>query len=105
MSAPSSLDPETRKVFSSAEHIQSMLKSDGWKIAKEKLDVIILDLQNINNLDLEKMDTLSTQLVGRKMAAEALYGWLKDLYGTVEQMEAANVPQVESTSYIGRHDS
>jgi len=83
------MDPETRKVFTDADHVKSMLESDGWKIAKERFDALILDLQNIHNLDMEKPDTLGIQLASRRMAVETMMAWLKGLYGTVEQANTA----------------
>ncbi len=99
------VDKETQKVFSDADHVRSMLGSIGWTLSKAKLDALIIDLQNINNLDLEKPETLATQLMGRKMASELLFVWLKDLYGMVEQVDVSRMSQkVAGDDYIGRHD-
>ncbi len=100
------IDPETRKVLTDADHVQSMLKSDGWTIAKDQLDKLIIDLQNINNLDLEKPETLSTQLIGRKMASELLFAWLKNLYGAVEQADVARTDRsTNDQTFIEHHDA
>ena len=45
---------EEGQQLTTAQHVESMLNSDGWKYAKEKFDQRILDLQNINNLDMTK---------------------------------------------------
>jgi hypothetical protein len=91
-------DEETQKILTDAEHVSGMLQSQGWMLVKSKLDGRILDLQNINNLDLEKPDTLSMQLMARKMAVDEIWAWLKaDVYGFVEQAatNAARKPQKE----------
>ncbi len=82
--------------------MRGMLESEGWKTAKAKLDTLILDLQNINNLDLEK--PLEIQLFGRKMAADIMFAWAKDLYGIVEQADTARASLVDTKaeSYIDR---
>jgi hypothetical protein len=80
------MDNETSKNLTDADHVENMIGSDGWNIIKSKLDTRILDLQNINNLDLTDINTLSTQLASRKMAVDMIYAWLKDdVYGFVEQ--------------------
>lgn len=69
-----------------AEHIANMTQSDGWLLVYPKLQAFIIDLQNINNIDMEKPETISVQLMARKMAAELIYTWLKrEVFGTLEQ--------------------
>lgn len=86
-------DPETQKVITAAEHVLSLIESDGWAIIKGKLDAKILDLQNIANIDMTKPDTLGVQVAARVMAAELLFNWLKaDVYGFVQQQRANNAP-------------
>ncbi len=82
------MDKETKEILSEADHVKSMLTSDGWKSVYGKLQTRILDLQNINNLDMDKADTLGIQLAARKMAVDTLWSWLKqDIFGFVEQQE------------------
>ena len=83
------MDKEEGKQLTIADHVESMLNSDGWKYAKEKLDQKILDLQSIANLDMTKPDTLGIQLAARTMAVDLVWAWLKgDIYGFIEQQEA-----------------
>lgn len=96
-----SLDPETKQLINDAEHVENMLQSQGWSIIKGKLDAKILDLQNINNIDLEKPETLAIQLAGRKMASDLLFAWLGgDVYGFAEQQRANNIQKPEQGSEI-----
>lgn len=91
------MDKETEKILTDAEEIRGMLASKGWEIVKEKLDLKILDLQNISNLDMTKPETLPAQLVARQLAVDILFTWLRaDVYGAIEQAQAAPVPQAES---------
>lgn len=84
-------DKDTQKILTDADHVKSMLGSDGWAVVKAKLDGRILDLQNITNLDMTKPETLSAQLAARTMAVSEMFAWLKsDVYGFVEQQEANN---------------
>lgn len=81
-------DKETKQILSDADHVISMTNSDGWKVVYAKLQERIADLQNINNLDLTKPDTLSIQLLARKMAVDEIYAWLRlDVFGFVEQQK------------------
>lgn len=102
MAKKRSVDAETNAVLSDADEVELMIHSKGWEYAKSKIDARILDLQNINNLDDEKPETLSIQLAARKMAVDFMYGWLKeDIYGFVEQARANHIPpQTEDNGYI-----
>jgi len=83
------MENEEGKQLTDADHVEGLLKSDGWKIIYEKLSQRILDLQNINNLDLTKPETLSIQLMARKMAVDEIWAWLRgDVTGFVEQQRA-----------------
>lgn len=98
-------DKETKEILSEADHVKAMLGSDGWKSVKGKLDVRILDLQNINNLDTTDVSTLGQQLAARKMAVDIIFTWLKaDVYGFVEQQESNNQKLIDEgvENFIGR---
>lgn len=83
------MDLETTKELTAADHVKSMLNSDGWHVVKDKLDTRILDLQNIHNLDMSQPETLSQQLAARKMAVDIIWQWLtQDVMGFVEQQES-----------------
>lgn len=98
------MDKEEGQQLTLADHVSSMLHSEGWKYAREKLDQRILDLQNINNLDMTKPDTLGIQLAARKMAVDEIWAWLKgDIYGFIEQQKVANEKLGEKVEeFIGR---
>jgi hypothetical protein len=98
------MDKEEGTQLTLAEHIQSMLDSKGWEYARSKFDQRILDLQNINNLDMTKPETLGIQLAARKMAVDEMWGWLRnDIVGFVEQQNVAQGKIDEKIdSYIGR---
>lgn len=101
------MDKETKQVLTEADHVKSMLNSDGWKSAYGKLQGRILDLQNINHLDMEKPDTLGIQLAARKMAVEQIWSWLKsDVFGFVEQQENNNAKMMDKKvdDFIGREE-
>jgi hypothetical protein len=83
------MENEEGQQLTTAQHVESMLNSDGWKYAKEKFDQRILDLQNINNLDMTKSETVSIQILARKMAVDEMWAWIKgDVIGYVEQQKA-----------------
>lgn len=98
-------DKDTQEILTEADHVKAMIGSDGWKSVKGKLDVKILDLQNINNLDMADVGTLPAQLAARKMAVDIIFNWLKaDVYGFVEQQESNSqkLASKESEEFIGR---
>lgn len=98
------MEPDTSKELTTADHVRSMLASQGWKYAYEKFSSRLLDLQNINNLDMSQPDTLSTQLAGRKMAVDEMWAWVKnDLIGFVEQQESNSQALTDKgEEFIGR---
>lgn len=98
-------DKDTQQILTDADHVKSMVGSDGWKFVYAKLSDRIIDLQNIHNLDYDKPETLGIQLAARKMAVEVLKIWLQaDVYGFVEQQEANNQKTLdkEVDAFIGR---
>lgn len=99
--------PEKDTNLTDADKVKGMLGSDGWTIVKNKLDIRILDLQNIHNLDMTQPETLSQQLAARKMAVDILWTWLaQDVVGFVEQQELNNQMLIEKgvDSFIGREN-
>lgn len=105
MSSSTTVDSETKKELSDGEEVANLLESRGWGIVKPKLDNFILDLQNINNLDDSKPETLSIQLAARRLASELLYTWLQNnVYGYAEQQKANAEMLVDpkDTSYVDR---
>ena len=99
------MDKETKQILTEADHVKSLLDSEGWKSVYGKLQTRIMDLQNINNLDLSKPDTLTIQLAARKMAVDEIFGWLKqDVFGFVEQQENNNAKKLDEgiESFITR---
>lgn len=83
------LDADTQEVLSDTDELVNLTNSKGWAIAKSKLDQRILDLQNINNIDLTKPETLAIQLAARKLASDLLFEWLQgDIYGVISQNQS-----------------
>jgi hypothetical protein len=99
-------DAETQKLIQEAQHVEAMLTSQGWQLVKAKLDARILDLQNINNIDTSHASTLETQLLGRKLASELLFDFLKrDVYGFVEQARTNSAAHpVKEDALVERHE-
>lgn len=86
-------DAETKEVITEAEQMLSLVQSEGWRIAKAKLDEKILDLQNIHNIDTADTSKMLVEILGRKLAVEILFNWVKsDIYGFVQQQIDNNAP-------------
>lgn len=98
-------DKETKEILTEADHVKSMLNSDGWKSVKAKFDVRVLDLQSIKNIDTTKPETINIQLAARIMAVEYMMDWIKqDVIGFVEQQEnnTARLTDTGIESFINR---
>jgi hypothetical protein len=102
---PQTLDEDTKKELSDGEEVANLLQSRGWGVIYGKLSNRLLDLQNINNLDLEKPETLAMQLMARKMAVDEIWVWLRsDVFGYAEQ-QATNAQALldpKDEGYINR---
>ena len=98
-------DKDTQEILTEADHVKSLLASEGWNSIYGKLQTKLLDLQNIYNLDMTDPNTVNVQLASRKMAVETIMAWLKgDVFGFVEQQEANNRPKpVENEPFIEQH--
>lgn len=94
------LDSDTAEVLSDGEEVRNLILSRGWAVIKSKLDEKVLDLQNINNLNLEQIETVAQQIAARKMASDLIFTWLQnDVFGFAEQQE------VNSQSFREKNDS
>lgn len=99
------LDAETKQELSDGDEVLNLIASRGWGVIYGKLQEKMLDLQNINNLDDTKPETLSTQLLGRKLAVDAIWAWLKsDVYGYAEQQQqnAKSLVDSDTDSFVDR---
>lgn len=97
------MDKETAEIMSDAEEIRATTTGRGWEIIKGKLDGRVLDLQNINNLDTENIDTIGTQIAARKMASDLIYEWLKiDVYGAIEARDTNIQHPLTEDGYVDR---
>ena len=93
------MDAETKQILTDADEIKATLSGRGWSIIKSKLDMLILDLQNIHNIEGTTSDDMMMSLKARAMASKLLFDWLKnDVYGTVEQAEANRIPESNPSS-------
>lgn len=98
---------EDKEIITEADHVKSMLGSNGWKSVYGKLQARLIDLQNIHNLDMTKPETLPIQLASRTMAVQIIWDWLKqDVTGFVEQQENNTSTVVERgvNDFIERHE-
>ena len=92
------MDKEEGEQLTEAQHVESLLNSEGWKSIYGKLSTRLLDLQNISNLDMTKPETLSIQLASRKMAVDEIWAWLKaDVFGFVEAAKTNTGKLAEKT--------
>lgn len=104
MSSETILDAETQKQLTDAEEVANLISSKGWGVIYGRLQEEILDLQNINNLD--NNQPLEPQILGRKLASDLIFAWLKrDVFGLVEQAEASKqaLQQADSNGYVEHH--
>lgn len=103
----SKVDAETQEQITDGEQVDLMLEGRAWGIVHAKLNEKILDLQNINNIDVTDPTTLATQLLGRKLASDLLFAWLKnDVFGFAQQQRENNPLPIEKDKegFIERHD-
>lgn len=92
------LDPETARLQNIAKSLKGLIEHEGWSIARDRLTTRILDLQNAFSIEGKTADEMFVDLRARKIASTILFEWLKDIEGTVDQIET-NLPN-EKELYI-----
>ena len=92
------LDPETARLQNIAKSLKGLIEHEGWSIARDRLTTRILDLQNAFSIEGKTADEMFVDLRARKIASTILFEWLKDIEGTVDQIET-NLPK-EKELYI-----
>lgn len=105
------LDKETKVALSDGEKIAHLVSSDGWLIAKRKLQARLLDIGNIMTVGKDtSKDMIYQELGARQMALEAILDWLYDVEGEGERFKdlneqdrrVAQMREVMETSHILR---
>lgn len=81
------MDKETKEILSKNKHIEEMIMSEGWKIAKELLLNKMLDLQNAFQIEDKDPQSMLTDLRARRLAQTLLLEWLQELTGASAVME------------------
>lgn len=86
---PKEVDAETQKLQRDGQELKNMVQSDGWKIARGRLVERMANLMNIASVDVMQADPATiVQVIGaRKLAADELISFLRDIEGSVEQFE------------------
>ncbi len=85
------MDRETKVALSDGEKIAHLVMSDGWILAKRKLQARLLDIGNIMTIGKDVPKEMLFQEVGaRQMALEAILDWLYDVEGESERFKDLN---------------
>lgn len=90
------IDRDTRKVISDGEKMKSTVESAGWGILRNLLLKRAADYYSIGNIDVQQTPAgnLVQVIVARKMVADELMQWLREVESSVEQYKG-NVPIFE----------
>lgn len=82
------MDNETKAIKTEAQHLEALMQSDGYQIAKSKLIQRLQSIIDINSLDLDNMtpEQIAIQIKANKMASLMVLEWIQvDIEGTVSQ--------------------
>lgn len=84
-------DKETKQVITDAKQLQSLVNSEGWGVAREKLVHKITDLQNAFNIEDKDEHEMLVDLRSRKLASSVLFDWIRDVEGTASSADDIKV--------------
>ncbi len=97
------LDPETSRLNNIAKSLKGLIEHEGWDIARTRLTERILTLQNAFNIEDKSPEEMFIELKANKKASLIMFDWLKDIEGTVEQIET-NLPKEKELYIINLSD-
>lgn len=67
------------------EMLRSLVKSDGWKVAKEMLDREIDMVKYVSTLNLsDSIEDIGKEAYARAKAVELVQGWFNDINAEIE---------------------
>ena len=89
------MDKETQDILSEQHRLETLVGSEGWSVARDKLVQKVLDLQNAFNINETSAELMLIDLKARKIATQVLYDWLRDVEGTAQSAES-NKPKKKS---------
>lgn len=78
------MDKETQEILSEGKQLLSLVNTDGWEMAKNKLVNKIADLQNAFNIEDRTPEEMVIDLKARKIASMILFDWVRDIEGTAQ---------------------
>lgn len=78
---------EEKKYLKENKALYKFIKSEGWKICKDKLVEQINDLQSIMNVDGKTADEVFIDIKVRKIVVEELVRWVDSVEGQANQFE------------------
>lgn len=79
------------------EHIENLVGSDGWKLAKQRLFEKLVQMDSIDaiaNLDIDPLE-IKLELKARKHVINLVRDWISDIEGTAQQSHANKQPFYE----------
>jgi len=81
------MNNETKRKLSEAENIKNTLRSDGWKVIKDKLMTRMSELSNI--LMIEEQDPVKIMhlVAANQQAIKMVIGWFQDIEASVSLAE------------------
>ena len=81
------MSKEDKKYKEENKELIATVKSEGWKVVRQKLFDRINDLQSILNLDDVKPEDLLTEVKVRGLVVKELHLFLQEIEGQVNQYE------------------
>lgn len=82
------LDKETKAVLDEGSELQSLVASDGWKIARARLRDNVLSIGNIMAITGDDPTKIMAQLAARQIAVETILNWVNDIEGSAAQFKS-----------------
>lgn len=80
-------DKETQRIMAEGEQLLSLVKSDGWAVAKGKLIDYITGLDSISNIDATLPADKQLRIIEvNRTVTQILLQWLRDVEGNAQSV-------------------
>jgi hypothetical protein len=78
------MDEETKKVIRESEELSNMCKSIGWGIARERIFLKIMELNDITTITEIDPQKLMVIIAAKQEAVKILFEWLSEIEGVAK---------------------
>lgn len=93
------MDPETQKVAQAQKPFYDLVKSQGWTMAREKLDALIAENTSVLGVEGKNAEEVFKEVAAKQFGVEMLKVWISEIEGIAE-MYKENIEEPETAKKL-----